>query len=729
MRLRRSAWRVAVCVLVALILTAATASAVPPKQLWREQASPTKTLGALVKEASSLQIAGTATPSAGGGYDAMGVNLLSQIPLQDFPGSPSGANDVWSYVSPSGREYAILGLRQGTGFVEVTNPTEPVVIANIPDTSSTWSDMAVYGEYCYNVNESGDGMQIINLTQIDSGIVTLDGALTTNGLETAHNIKVNAASATAYLCGANSPSFGLVAVDVSDPANPVMVGDWGDHYGHDVYIENYADCPTSTRSGPCEIAFVFGASSGMSIVDVTDKSDMVTLSNLGYPTLRISHQGWMTEDKKYMIQGDEGDESFFGIPTTTYVFDVQNLDAPFVHTSFTNNETSIDHNLMVRGQYMFAANYSTGLRIFDISDINSVSEAGYFDTYPSNDGVHFSGAWGINTQLPSGVVLIGDTVRGLFVLDASPTVGCMTDLHCNDQNGCTTDTCVSGACQHATMAEGAPCEDGDVCTFGEECDAFGTCLGSHYNDVACVNDAVCGPGTCDTDAGFCVCQPCGVADAVLEESVVTAKNRHLSFTPTNAGMQTAIRVLISQMPAPFSDLEGTAWWVGPPVERCENAGQSVVPPGGCGPFSGAPSPSYWVAPLQATPEFRDWSSPGLLHAYGPAVIPGGEYVVQHISIGCYSAGVPSYSIPVRIDSSKWGDVVHNCASLPCPAPEGIVTISDVVASLDKFKNQPSGPQKSRTDIEPRIVDHLVNISDVTEALSAFAGGEYPFAGP
>ena len=71
---------------------------------------------------------------------------------------------------------------------------------------------------------------------------------------------------------------------------------------------------------------------------------------------------------------------------------------------------------MVRNYYLFAANYQSGLRIFDTSDLNNVQEIGYFDTHPEADALNFNGAWGVFSQLPSNIVLISDIDRGLFVL-------------------------------------------------------------------------------------------------------------------------------------------------------------------------------------------------------------------------------------------------------------------------------------------------------------------------
>ena len=707
-------------------IVGSSALAVPPPRLLRDPAQGGKQQ---LPRFEPLPALGSDKGEVAGGFSSFNVNLLSHIPLQDFPGGQFAANDCWSYVSSSGREYALVGLTNGTGVVEVTDPVNPVIVDVVPDANSFWSDLEVLGDYCFNVTESSGGMQVIDLTQVDNGLVSVATALTDDELESSHSLTVHAPSQTVFLNGSNAPTNGLIAVDVSNPLNPQIVGIWTEHYVHDVFVQRYDNCPTDTRSGQCDIAFVFDVASRVWIVDVTDKANMTTITTLTHPNWRISHQGWITPDLKYILMDDEGDETFFGIPSTLYVIDVQDLDAPFVFDTFTNGETSIDHNIIVRGDFAFQANYTTGLRVYDISDIANIQEVGFFDTFPFNDNQSFNGAWSQNPMLPSGIVLVSDINGGLFVLDAFPATGCQQDSHCNDHNDCTTDTCLAGACQHADLPSNTPCDDSDVCTFGGLCNATGACVLNNYNDVPCVNNTVCGPGICDTGAGFCICEPCVTPAPVLTETLVTAKNRHLSFVPQNAGSLTAIRVVLANMPAPFTGLEGSVYWVTNPITTCENSGQVTPPPDGCGPAPGLPSRTYQRAALQTTPNFRDWSGVGMIDVQGPAVIPGGDYVVQHIALTCYNGGVQRFSQSRTLKTSRWGDVVGNCSTLPCTPPDGTVGNIDIVAVLDKFKNAISGPRKARSDVEPRLLDQLINISDVTMTLNAFTGDPYPFAGP
>ncbi|MEC9372998.1 MAG: choice-of-anchor B family protein, partial [Planctomycetota bacterium] len=258
------------------------------------------------------------------GFDSQNVILRSRISVQDF-GDYSGGNDCWGYVSPSGREYALMGLNEGTAVVEITDPFNPVIVGQIPHSSSPWSDVKVFGEYAYSVNESSGGVQIIDLTQVDQGVVSLVGNYTANGINTNHNIAINPDSGYAYLCGSNAFNGGLIALDLSNPTQPTFAGAYTAVYVHDAQIVSFDSGPYAGR----EIAFCFVGGSGLDIVDVTNKGNMVRLSRTPYSGLRYSHQGWFDPDRMVVHLNDELDErDGFVSSTTTRIFDVSSLTSP-----------------------------------------------------------------------------------------------------------------------------------------------------------------------------------------------------------------------------------------------------------------------------------------------------------------------------------------------------------------------------------------------------------------
>ena len=126
----------------------------------------------------------------------------------------------------------------------------------------------------------------------------------------------------------------------------------------------------------------------------------------------------MTEDHRFFLLGDESDESSFGVPTRTHVFDVSDLDAPVYIFAYEAATVSTDHNLYILGNRVFEANYSSGLRVLEFVDLanSELTEIAFFDTFPASDATNFSGAWGVYPYLPSGAIIVSDGTNGLFIL-------------------------------------------------------------------------------------------------------------------------------------------------------------------------------------------------------------------------------------------------------------------------------------------------------------------------
>ena len=220
---------------------------------------------------------------------------------------------------------------------------------------------------------------------------------------------------------------------------------------------------------------------------------------------------------------------------------------------------------------------------------------------------------------------------------------------------------------------------------------------------------------------------CGPCETPQSEEPVMARNRYLSLVPRNESRQTALRVRLVNLPPPHNIHNGIVMWVGEPHEYCENSGQEVPPPQGCGPAPGLENLTFMAATLECEPYYTDWTTVGPVSVHHTAIVPGGIYEISAIDEGCFIEFEGNYSAPLEVTTSIWGDLVGTCAVIPCTPPEGVVNMgTDVTACLDKFRNLPNAVLKSRADIEPQVPDLLINISDVTYVLDAFRGFEYPF---
>jgi len=357
-------------------------------------------------------------------YPCSNYDLLLHLDVSTF--NAYEANDSWGWTDTStGNEYAIIGLDNGTAFVDITNTDEPVYLGKLPTATenSSWRDIKVYYNYAFVVSEaSSHGMQVFDLTRLRDvsnppETFTSDVHFTEFG--NAHNIIINEDTGYAYPIGSSSFSGGPIFINIQDPLNPVGEGGWsGDGYSHDVQVITY-NGPDTEYTGR---EILIGSNENeVVIVDITDKTTPVNISSISYENVGYTHQGWFTENQQYFILGDETDEQRYGFPTRTLIFDFTDLDNPTQHFVYAGPTDAIDHNGYVKDDVFYLANYTAGVRFLDISTIanGTMSEIGYFDTYPSSDGASFNGVWNVYPFFESGKIVVSDIESGLFILQKS----------------------------------------------------------------------------------------------------------------------------------------------------------------------------------------------------------------------------------------------------------------------------------------------------------------------
>ncbi len=362
------------------------------------------------------------------GYACSNVDLAAQVSLAEL-GASAGqdGNDLWGWTDPlTGREYALMGVGNGMAFVDVTTADHPVVLGLLPTHSgnSLWRDVKVYQNHAYIVSEAtSHGMQVFDLTRLRNVIAppvvfSSDGHYA--GFGRAHNIVINEQTGFAYAVGSvqgtTQCAGGLHMLNLANPLVPQFAGCFSaDGYTHDAQCVIY-DGPDADYVGH-EICFNANEDT-LTIVDVSDKGAPVQISRVGYVGVSYAHQGWLTPGQRWFLLDDEIDELDNGHNTRTYVWDLLDLDDPKQTFAYTASVASSDHNLYIRDQYAYLANYRSGLRILDLSGIEQgdVREVAHFDTHPASNASGFDGAWSSYPYFASGTVIVSDISRGLFVL-------------------------------------------------------------------------------------------------------------------------------------------------------------------------------------------------------------------------------------------------------------------------------------------------------------------------
>lgn len=356
-----------------------------------------------------------------GPYPCDGIDLQAHIDLNTL--TSDRGNDSWGWTDPdNGNEYAIMCVGNGTAFIDITDPVNPIYLGKLPTQTenSTWRDAKVYNNHVFIVSEaSGHGMQVFDLTRlrnVNNPPVVFNNDAHYDGFGRAHNIVINEENGYAYAVGTQQFSGGPYIVNIEDPLNPTFVNGYSlVDYTHDAQVVFYSG-PDQDHAGK-EI-YIGSNENEVVVLDVTDKNNIQLISTASFTNTSYSHQGWLTEDHRHFLMGDELDELSFGFNTRTIVFDFTDLDNPFQSFDYTGPTPAIDHNGYVSGNNYYLANYHAGLRIIDISDIDNqtMTETGFFDTHPENNDVGFSGAWSVYPYFASGNIVISDVNRGFFLV-------------------------------------------------------------------------------------------------------------------------------------------------------------------------------------------------------------------------------------------------------------------------------------------------------------------------
>ena len=384
------------------------------------------------------------------GYPCKDMDLLAFVPIEEMEGFPCSYrqcfNDIWGWTDPvTGVEYALLGRVDGVAFFELSDPENPLFVGMLQATPGTsarsWRDIKVVNDHAVIVGDyvGPHGMQVFDLSQlrdVSDFPATFEPTALYDAFGSAHNVVVNDISDHAYLVGIRGlqdvPSgfacgAGPHIVDMSDPAQPTFAGCYnpspGRGYTHDAQCVRYSG--PDTRYAGKDICFTSDEKGG-AITDVTDPASPEELGLFEYPNYAYTHQGWLTEDHRYLFVNDELDEDD-GAKTRTLIFDVQELDDPVFVGAWHGPTGAIDHNLYFHEGKLYEANYTAGLRVMDISydgelSPDAIREVAYFDVFPQSDEPYFVGSWSSYPWLESGIIAVSSMNDGLFILAPSLSV-------------------------------------------------------------------------------------------------------------------------------------------------------------------------------------------------------------------------------------------------------------------------------------------------------------------
>ena len=332
---------------------------------------------------------------------------LGNINYKEIYGESIVLNDIWGYAA-EGREYALVGTTIGLSIVDVTEPTIPEELFFINGPQSTWRDIKTALGHAYVTNETGEGMLIVDLTNLPDTINHLRTTVN-DSLWKAHNIFIDEFN-IAYLAGFNNitnsvptPNSGVMMLDLNEnPQEPVYLNAYTNHYVHDVYVRNNLMYTSEIYQGQ------------FAIVDVNDKNNPQVLGTKTTPNL-FTHNAWLSDDGQYIFTTDEKANSYVASYDISNYNEIQELD----RIQSSPGENVIPHNVHVYNDFLIVSYYQDGIVVLDASQPDLLIETEFFDSSISLSGSGFGGCWGVYPFLPSGTIIASDRQEGLVVLSAS----------------------------------------------------------------------------------------------------------------------------------------------------------------------------------------------------------------------------------------------------------------------------------------------------------------------
>ena len=181
-----------------------------------------------------------------------------------------------------------------------------------------------------------------------------------------------------------------------------------------------------------------------------------------------------------------------------------------------------------------------------------------------------------------------------------------------------------------------------------------------------------------------------------------AKNRYISFDPNNNDLSVAFQVELTGS-AFFPDAVGLLGWVGEPDE-------------------------HGVARLTDEPVFAAaW--PAVVHVGDCGIIPAASYDVRTTINGLFFSDPLALATIAEPAPKHWGDCVGPFDGAEWTAPDAEVSMDDIMAAVQSFKQLPTAPPLTWVDIDPEVPNLVLNFTDILRIVHGFQGEPYPFSDP
>ncbi len=337
------------------------------------------------------------------------------------------------YQQNKNKEYAICGASNGTYFMDITNPVTPTVCAYVPGKlACTWREMKTYKNYCYIISDDSkpNKFQIVDMQYLPDSVHIVHNG--TTYFERGHTIWIDQDKMYIGLVTYTAGFSPMNVYSLATPSVPVLLRELAADINssiitevHDMYVRN-------------DTIYASAGWQGLFILKFNSLTNNFTQlgSYSGYGGAAYNHSSSLSKNGKHLIFCDEVPNSL-----PMHFVNVQNFGNIQPLQSFKPHPLTTPHNpYMIGNDFAVVACYQDGLYIYDVSQPDNVSVAGYFDTFHQGGvnvgdyfGAAYRGTWGAYPYLPSKIIIAQDMQNGVFLLDATKAFSNRTAIHTNEQ--------------------------------------------------------------------------------------------------------------------------------------------------------------------------------------------------------------------------------------------------------------------------------------------------------
>ena len=376
----------------------------------------------------------TVTAAAAGPISAKNVALVGHLDIEG-----GGMVDVRGNLAAIGH----MGPPYATSLLDVSDPAQPKVLSRINTRPGTHSHKArICGNTLVINVEAYGGAQEAGLALYDIAdpakpreVASMPmGGLDTGGTGV-HRFQLDCGRKLVYVSGSADGFEGnfTMIIDVADPAKPREIGRWWVPGQHIAAGEKTSGSGTSFRTHhPLRLGdrlYVSLWYGGFAILDITNPAQPRLVSRVNYhdgsgsPTHTALPVGHKIMGKEWLLVFDEqlgGEDP----PALMRIFDITDEKRPVQTSTFRvprdpSGKTGgrfgahQPHEYVANDNLVYAAWFSGGLRVIDISNPYRPQEVGHYIPKPGRGGLAQSNDVFVDAR---GLVYLIDRVNGLDIV-------------------------------------------------------------------------------------------------------------------------------------------------------------------------------------------------------------------------------------------------------------------------------------------------------------------------